>query len=222
MSEGLLTAHCLLQSRFSLRLDQVAGCVLPRLPAGGERVECGYVDQVKVVCRLTCRGEAGVRTSTCHLYHGSWRGQQTCRDLRPVERLGECGHTRLTGCVMAGPLERSSVECGVSPGSAWCRVRCGEGMVSPGDWASCTQDSSGWEGRWSRLLLPCLPDCQSSRPRLSSGKVRCEVRETGLECRVSCHSGYSPAGGHHTSTCHRGVWTNTLRCVEQSNEGPSS
>ena len=197
------------------------GCLLPRLPPGGERVECHYADQVKVLCKLTCRGEAAERTSSCHLYHGSWRGQQTCQDLRPVQRLAECRHRRLTGCLVPGPLENSQAECGVESGESWCRVRCGEGLVSPGDWTTCTRDTSGWEGRWSRLLLPCRPDCQSSLPQVESGQVRCEEEEeSGLQCEVSCDPGYSAPAGVLLTSCYRGVWTNTLRCVAHNSPSP--
>ena len=70
-----------------------------------------------------------------------------------------------------------------------CRVKCGQGRVSPSayarwqikelslaDWGlyflpstkrdhvyvtrRCERDRSGWEARWSRLLLPCRPSCR--------------------------------------------------------------
>ena len=136
------------------------GCVLPRLPAGGERLDCAYVEDLKVECSLTCEGQQGhQRTSYCYLYQGQWRGRGlSCRQsqepVRPLESLASCLHSRQTGCLLPPRLELGSqLECGVVPGETWCRVVCSgeESQV----WAYCLQDTSGWLGRWSRILLPC-------------------------------------------------------------------
>ena len=123
------------------------GCVLPRLPVGGESLDCEYVEDLKVSCSLTCRGEEGERISYCYLYQGEWRGQLTCRDLTDLaplerlERLASCVHRRQTGCLVPARPASSQLQCGVRRTETWCRVRCGPGLVSPADWASCHQDS---------------------------------------------------------------------------------
>ena len=119
---------------------------MPRLPVGGERLDCGYVSDLKVECSLTCRGVEGERrrTSYCYLYQGEWRGQLACSEapVRPVERLerlAACRHSRQTGCLVPARLADSDLQCGVRRGETWCRVTCRPGLVSPADWASCLQ-----------------------------------------------------------------------------------
>ena len=41
--------------------------------------------------------------------------------------------------MVPAPLENSHVECVVRREESQCWVRCGEGMVSPGDWAQCVR-----------------------------------------------------------------------------------
>lgn len=47
---------------------------MPRLPVGGERLDCAYVSDLKLECSLACSGEEVLRTSYCYLYQGEWRG----------------------------------------------------------------------------------------------------------------------------------------------------
>ena len=198
------------------------GCVLPRFPAGGESLTCQYKDEVQVVCRLRCQGEERERTSHCHTHHGQWRGDQRCRPLRPAGRLAECRHRRLQGCLVPGALQDSQVHCRVTRTETRCRVVCGAGLVSPSHEAACSLDTSGWEGRWSRLLLPCRPHCQASLPEVRSGQLRCEAQQEdddGLHCELSCLPGHSPSAGTVT-TCSRGVWSLTGHCVPHNISGP--
>ena len=194
---------------------------MPRLPEGGDRLDCGYVSELKVECSLTCRALEGERISYCYLYQGEWRGELACSEgpVKPLERLASCVHRRQTGCLLPARLADSGVECGVRREETWCRVTCGPGLVSPADWASCLQDTSGWVARWSRLLLPCIPDCHSSQPSIQSGSLTClDQGQASLRCEVSCDPGHRPRGLNTgtaaTITCTRGVWSSLVHCVQ--------
>ena len=47
---------------------------------------------------------------------------------------------------------------------------------------------SGWEGRWSRLLLPCIKECNRTVPEIQFGTVDCEMmRDAAMQCRLRWH-----------------------------------
>ena len=191
--------------------------MLPRLPRGGERLDCAFVEDLKVECSLTCEAGGQARTSYCYLYQGEWRGDLSCSTeapVRPLERLASCVHRRQTGCLVPPRLAGSGVECGVRRTETWCRVTCSPGLVSPADLALCLQDRGGWEGRWSRLLLPCIPDCRSSQPTVRAGSLTCLSQgPASLQCEVRCEPGHRSSSASLTLTCTRGVWSVIPHCV---------
>ena len=77
------------------------------------------------------------------------------------------------------------------------------------------QDTSGWLARWSRLLLPCIPDCQSSQPTVQSGSLTCLSQgQASLRCEVSCDPGFNTDTDTTIITCTRGVWSGLVLCVQ--------
>ena len=151
------------------------------------------------------------------------RREQVRRGRRErLQRLLACRHQANTGCLAPPPLPGSTVSCKVEQGEEVCRVGCGEGRVSPAAYARCETDKSGWEARWSRVLLPCQPTCPLSVPRVAGGEVAC--RETGedrMECTLRCGQGRRAslymdrveAQQGDTFTCDRGEWSGVLLCV---------
>ena len=120
-------------------------------------------------------------------------------------------------------MDNSQVKCTVKQGDSVCRIECGEGLVSPGNYARCVRDRSGWEGRWSRVLLPCIPVCINTIPNVENGKIDCgEMVDNMLRCRVRCIEGFSASLYNEPTqtntglfSCDRGVWTGVLRCLAQ-------
>ena len=130
-----------------MRLDQTKGCVLPKLPPGGEKISCHYSDSIKIVCSLKCYHEEKIKQNHCYLHYGKWHGYFLCKTKkgtethhRPIQKMMQCRHQKLTGCLIPASMENSSIECSVTSRASECRVRCGEGKVSPGDWAQCVRD----------------------------------------------------------------------------------
>ena len=87
------------QSRFDLRLDQIKGCTLPKLPTGGKLLNCSYVDNLKVVCTMQCNGDKRERKVHCFLHYGEWQGLFAChtkngKELiqKPLQKLMQCRH----------------------------------------------------------------------------------------------------------------------------------
>ena len=87
------------QSRFYLRLDQVKGCTLPKLPPGGKLLNCTYKDNLKVVCSMKCSEEQEERKIHCFLHYGQWHGLFSCngnngREIiqKPLQKLMQCRH----------------------------------------------------------------------------------------------------------------------------------
>ena len=162
-------------SSFNLRIEQTRGCILPGVPRYGASISCSYSSS-RLVCTLRCRdGWVGGQAS-CSSGHGTWSGDLTCtggnstlaspEGRHRMQRLLACRHERRTGCLAPPPLPGSTVECSLERGEEVCRVQCPQDWVSPADYATCERDRSGWEGRWSRLLLPCLPACSLSSPKV--------------------------------------------------------
>jgi hypothetical protein len=160
-------------STFSLRVEQTLGCVLPGLPLHGASLSCSYSGQ-RLLCRLSCRAGWVGGEAACSLGRGDWQGGLACS--RPngtvavkqgrLHRLLACRHRRRTGCLAPPPLPGSAVSCLLERGQEECRVECAAGTVSPAGRASCERDRSGWEARWSRVLLPCRPACSASIPQV--------------------------------------------------------
>ncbi|XP_023334189.1 uncharacterized protein LOC111705771 [Eurytemora carolleeae] len=140
---------------------------------------------------------------------------------RLLQKVASCRHEELTGCIMPPPVENTGVECTVSKGGTECRVSCSGGLVSPSDYTVCQRDRSGWEGRWSRIIRPCQPDCSQTVPRIPDGKVSCTASgETKLKCTVYCRSGfvgslYSQPMENPVTTfsCFRGDWIGVPSCI---------
>ena len=87
------------QSRFDLRLEQIKGCTLPKLPTGGKLLNCSYVDNLKVVCTMQCNGDKRERKVHCFLHYGEWQGLFAChtkngKELiqKPLQKLMQCRH----------------------------------------------------------------------------------------------------------------------------------
>ena len=118
-------------------------------------------------------------------------------------------------------MDNSLVKCTVKHGDSVCRIECVDGEVSPGDYARCVRDRSGWEGRWSRVLLPCIPSCIKTIPKVTHGRVNCvDMIDNRFKCRLRCKEGYSASLYNEPSqtdvgtfSCDRGVWSGVLRCV---------
>ena len=65
-----------------------------------------------------------------------------------------------------------------------------QGQVWPKIWlvTSFEMSRSGWEGRWSRLLLPCIKECDKTVPDIQHGTVDCQMmRDSAMQCRLRCH-----------------------------------
>ena len=120
-------------------------------------------------------------------------------------------------------MDNSKVKCTVKQGDSVCRIECGKGEVSPSNYARCVRDRSGWEGRWSRVLLPCIPDCSKTIPKVEHGKVNCSgMEDKRIKCRLKCKEGYTASlynDPTETKTgifsCDRGIWSGVLRCVKR-------
>ena len=114
--------------------------MLPRLPRGGERLDCAFVSDLKVECSLHCGEGAQPRISYCYLYQGEWRGDLACPPdysppVRPLDRLADCLHNRQTGCLLPPRLAHSGLQCRVGRGESWCRTTC-----RPHTLSTCLQD----------------------------------------------------------------------------------
>jgi len=220
------------QATFSLRIQQTRGCVLPGLPRNGVELSCSYTSRDLLLCTLACKeGWVGGQAS-CSAGQGTWSGGLSCsrgnssttQGAARLHRLLQCRHERRTGCLAPPPLPNSEVFCQVERGEEVCRVRCGEGMVSPSGYARCERDRSGWEARWSRLLLPCRSSCRLSVPRVRGGTVDCsDIGDDQMQCVLRCGPGRWPSlyedrlegGEDGIFTCDRGIWTAVLICAAQ-------
>ena len=145
-----------------LEVEQRPACQLPRLPPAAS-LSCASLAGREMECRLDCGQEQEqIQVIVCNA--GRWDKQPGC----PIRDGGNVTAACGAGCLVP-ELPHSGLQCGAGGAGTWCEVRCPPGRSSPAPRAECEWDRycallslywsdwsrSGWEARWSRLLLPC-------------------------------------------------------------------